>query len=217
VIIVATMVWVLSLTQTDIGASLAIAVPDVTNQTWEDGSAQLISQKLVPEQVSESSETIAEGTILRTVPAAGEKVSPQTIVQVFVSSGAPKEAVPQLVGLDQASAEAKITELGFEVGTVTSAHSPTIAAGMVMEMSPTPPAEASIGTAINITVSDGLVTIPDVTGKPIGEATSLLSALQLGVVTQADMGCSGGLVSAQTLIGDKPQKSSVTITYCGAA
>ncbi len=217
VIIVATMVWVLSLTQTDIGASLAVTIPNVQNQTWEDGSAQLISQKLLPERVNESSDTIAEGTILRTIPAAGEKVSPQTTVQVFVSSGAPKAAIPQLVGLDQASAEAKLKELGFEVGTITTAHSPTIGAGIVMVTDPSAPAEASLGTAVNLTISDGIVTIPDVTGKPIGEATSQLSALQLGVVTQADMGCSGGLVSSQTLVGDQPQKSSVTITYCGAA
>ena len=86
-----------------------------------------------------------------------------------------------------------------------------------MLTNPAAPTEASLGTRIDLTVSDGLVTIPDVTGKPIGEATGLLSALQLGVVTQADMGCSGGLVTTQTLVGDKPQKSSVTITYCGAA
>ncbi len=217
VIIVATMVWVLSLTQTDIGASLAVTVPEVKNMTWEDGSAQLISEKLVPERVNESSDTIVEGTILRTEPKAGENVSPQTPIKVFVSSGAARETVPQLVGLDQASAEAKLKELGFEVGTITTAHSPTIAGGIVMLTDPSAPAEAPLGTRIALTISDGIVTIPDVTGKSIGEGTSLLSALQLGVVTQADMGCSGGLVSAQTLVGDQPQKSSVTLTYCGAA
>ncbi len=217
VIIVATMVWVLSLTQTDIGASLAVDVPQVKDMTWEDGSAQLISDKLVPERVNESSDTILEGTILRTEPAAGENVQPQQVVKVFVSSGAAKEAVPQVVGLDQASAEAKLIELGFEVGTVTTSHSPTVAAGIIMATVPAATEQASLGTGINITVSDGLITIPDVTNKPIGEATSNLSALQLGVVTKADMGCSGGLVSSQSLVGDQAQKSSVTITYCGAA
>ena len=125
--------------------------------------------------------------------------------------------MPQIVGLDQASAEAKLIELGFEVGTVTTAHSPTVAAGILMSTVPAANEQASVGTGINITVSDGLVTIPDVTNKPIGEATSTLSALQLGVVTKADMGCSGGLVSSQSLVGDQAQKSSVTITYCGAA
>ena len=217
VIIVATMVWVLSLTQTDIGASLAVDVPQVKDMTWEDGSAQLISDKLVPERVNESSDTILEGTILRTEPAAGENVSPQQVVKVYVSSGAAKEAVPQIVGLDQAAAEAKLTALGFELGPVTTAHSPTVAAGIIMSTVPAATEEASVGTGIAITISDGLVTIPDVTNKPIGEATSNLSALQLGVVTKADMGCSGGLVSSQSLVGDQAQKSSVTITYCGAA
>jgi serine/threonine-protein kinase len=86
-----------------------------------------------------------------------------------------------------------------------------------MQTTPSSPNEASKGTAIDLILSDGIVTIPDVTGKPIGEATSLLSALQLAVVTSANTGCPGGLVSAQTLVGDKPQRSSVTLTYCGAA
>jgi serine/threonine-protein kinase len=217
VIIIGVMVWVLSLTQTDIGSSLAIDVPDVQNQTWEDGSARLISDKLVPEQVLESSDTIAEGTILRTVPEAGESVSPQAHVQVFVSSGPKKVAVPQLVGLTEEAARAKLAEIGFEVGEVTTSHSPNIAAGVVMQTTPAAPDEAALGTKINIQISDGIVTIPDVTGKSISEATSTLSVLQLTVVTQADMGCSGGLVSSQSIVGDKPQKSSVTITYCGAA
>ena len=217
VIIVATMVWVLSLTTTDIGASLAVDVPQVKDMTWEDGSAQLINDKLVPERVNETSDTIVEGTILRTEPGAGERVSPQQAIKVYVSSGPAKEAIPQLVGLDQAAAQAKLEELGFVLGTVTTAHSPTVASGIVMASVPAATEEASVGTSIDITISDGLVTIPDVTTKPIGEATGALSALQLSVVTKADMGCSGGLVSSQSLVGDQAQKSSVTITYCGAA
>jgi eukaryotic-like serine/threonine-protein kinase len=215
VIIVATMVWVLSLTTTDIGASLAVTVPTLENQTYEDGEAQLIEAQLVPERVSESNPDILEGTILRTEPPAGERVSPQTVIKVFVSSGPKKESIPQLVGLTQDAAQAKIIELGFTVGTITQEHSTSIPAGMVMSTSPTAQTEASLKSPINLVISDGLVTIPDVTGKAIGEATGLLSALQLTVVTQSDSSCTGSLVSAQTLVGDQPQKSSVTITYCG--
>jgi serine/threonine-protein kinase len=217
VIIVAVMVWVLSLTQTDIGASLAVTVPDVKNQSWEEGSARLISDKLVPERVDTADDKIAEGTILYTVPAAGENVGPQEHVQVFVSSGQQKSAVPQLVGLTQEAAQAKLVEVGFAVGTVTTDHSPSVAAGVVMGSTPAALDDVALGTKIDIVVSDGIVSIPDVTGKSIGEATSLLSALQLSVVTKADSACSGGLVRSQTIVGDQPQKSSITITYCGAA
>ena len=217
VIIIAVMVWVLSLTQADLSSSLSVKVPDITNQTWEDGSARLISDKLVPERVDESSATIAEGTVLRTVPAAGEKVAAQEHVQVFVSSGPEKVAVPQLVGLSEADARAKLTEVGFDVGTVSQSHSPNIPAGVVMQTTPSAPDDAALGTKVDLVLSDGMVTIPDVTGKSISEATSTLSVLQLTVVTQADMGCSGGLVVSQSIVGDQPQKSSITITYCGAA
>ena len=215
VVIVATMVWVLSLTQTDIGASLAVTVPTLANETYENGEAQLIEAKLVPERIAESNADILEGTILRTEPPAGERVSPQTIIKVFVSSGPKKESVPQLVGLTQEAAEAKIVELGFTVGTISQEHSTSIPAGMVMSTNPTSQTEASLKSPINLVISDGLVSIPDVTGKAIGEATGLLSALQLTVITQSDSSCTGSLVSAQTLVGDQPQKSSVTITYCG--
>jgi serine/threonine-protein kinase len=217
VIIIGVMVWVMSLTQTDLGSSLAVDVPDVTNQTWDDGSAQLISEKLVPERVDEADATTAAGTILRTEPKAGESVSPQSHVQVFVSSGPEKSAVPQLVGLTQADAEAKLTELGFKLGTVTQDHSANIPAGVVMESTPAALEEVALGTAIDLKVSDGIVSIPDVTGKSIGEATNTLSVLQLTVVTQSDMGCGGGLVASQSVVGDQPQRSTVTITYCGAA
>ena len=123
--------------------------------------------------------------------------------------------MPQLVGLTQEAAEAKIVELGFTVGTISQEHSTSIPAGMVMSTNPTSQTEASLKSPINLVISDGLVSIPDVTGKAIGEATGLLSALQLTVITQSDSSCTGSLVSAQTLVGDQPQKSSVTITYCG--
>ena len=217
VIIVAVMVWVLSLTQTDIGASLAVTVPDVTNQSWEDGSALLISEKLVPERIDTASPDKAEGTILSTEPKAGENVSPQEHIRVLVSSGPPKTAVPQLVGLTEEQARAKLAEVGFEVGDVIPSHSPNIPAGVVMETTPAAPEEAALGTKVGLKISDGIVTIPDITGKSISEATSQLSALQLTVVTSADSSCSGGTVSSQSIVGDQPQKSSITITYCGAA
>ncbi len=219
VIIVAVMVWTLSLTQTNIGASLSVTIPDVTNQSWDDGSQALISQKLVPTRVDTASDTITAGTILYTEPKAGETVRPQQGVKVYVSSGPKQVDVPQLVGYAQTEAEAQITAAGFILGTVTTQHSPSAPAGEVISSTPAYGEKGSSGGKIDLVVSDGIVTIPDTVGQTIGAATTLLQGptVRAVVVTKSDMSCAGGLVSSQSIKGDSPQGSTVTITYCGAA
>ena len=215
VVVAAVLVWTLSLTQTDLGENLAVTVPDVLNQSFETGEAELIKAKLVPERIDVPDDTTIEGTILETDPPAGEKVRLQQIIKVYVSSGPAKVAIPQIVGSAQADAEAALLAAGFTVGTVTTSHSPSQAAGVVMSQTPSATDTAAVGTAVDFVVSDGLVTIPDVKGKPIGEASSTLQALQLQVTTQADLGCTGGTVSSQSLVGDQAQRSQITIKYCG--
>lgn len=215
VAIAALVIWVLSLTQAEIGTNLAATVPDVVNMSFEDGEAALIRAKLVPERIDVPNEDVIEGTILETDPAAGFKVRLQQVIRVYVSSGPEKVAIPQLVGSPQAVAEAAITNAGFVVGSITTAHSPSQAAGIVMAQTPAATESAARGAVIDIVISDGIITVPSVVGSPIGEASSTLQALQLQVTTQADLGCTGGKVSGQSIVGDHPQRSPITITYCG--
>ena len=216
VVVASVLVWTLSLTQSNLGDNLAVTVPDVLEQSFEEtGEAELIKAKLVPERIDVPDDDTIAGTILETEPAAGEKVRLQEIIKVYVSSGPAKVAIPQVIGLAQADAELAITNAGFTVAAVQTAHSPTQAAGLVMSQTPSANDTAAKGTEIAIVVSDGLVTIPDVTGKPIGEASSSLQALQLQVTTQADLGCTGGTVSNQSIVGDQAQRSPITIKYCG--
>jgi hypothetical protein len=42
-----------------------------------------------------------------------------------------------------------------------------------------------------------------------------LNALRLNIKVNVDMGCSGGTVASQSIIGEQPQKSAITIRYCG--
>jgi len=225
VVLAALLVWTLQIGQTaSFGPDLAVTVPDVTNQAFEDGEVTLTQAKLVVERVDRSSDTVKPGTILETDPPAGTKVRPQQTITVYVSSGAQSLDVPIVVGAAQADAIALLTQAGFVVdeASITTGHSPNLAAGVVMsqtyngnEISAANP-QAPKGSAITLVVSDGQVEVPDVSGKPIGEATSLLAGLQLEVITQADLSCSGGTVSSQSLKGVSPQKSKITIGYCGA-
>jgi eukaryotic-like serine/threonine-protein kinase len=219
-LIAAGLFWVLSFSSapTDLGAGLSVVVPNVATQPYETGEATLTDSKLAAVRVDTADATVPAGTIIRTDPVAGQKVAPQSSVTVYVSTGPPQVSIPQLVGLTKSKAITAITDAGFVVGTVTSSHSASIESGKVMESTPSGNSEAAAGTTIDLIISDGKVDIPSVVGKPIGDATSMLTGpdYRLDVTTQPDTGCSGGKVTGQSSKGVKPQGSSVTLTYCAA-
>ncbi|MCU1412249.1 MAG: pknB [Rhodoglobus sp.] len=214
VIIVAVIFWAFSLTPVELSTNTAVDVPDVAGQAYLDGANALTDAKLVPKQVDEASETIDKGIILRTDPGPGISVSPGLEVQVFVSSGPPRSAVPDLVNLDEASAVTAITQAGLKYGSTTQEYSPSVRQGVVIRSTPDASKDVPKGSTIDLVVSNGLVQIPDVTGKSISEANTILSGLQLPVKANADFGCTGGGVVSQSIIGDNPQRSEITIRYC---
>ena len=63
-------------------------------------------------------------------------------------------------------------------------------------------------------ISNGHVTVPDVKNQDVATANNTLLALQLEVKTVADLSCSGGKVSSQSVVGDVPQRTGVQINFC---
>ena len=214
VIIVAVVVWTLSLSPTALTSNVAIDVPDVTGFTWENGSAALIEAKLDPTRIDEVSDTVAEGVVISTDPPSGVTVSPGQNIKVSVSSGPEQLQIPQLAGLTSAAATEALGAIGLSVGTITQAYSADVKPDVVMSSIPAPGERLRAGDTVDVVVSNGLVQIPDVLGKNIGEATSTLGALSLSVKTVSDTSCSGGAVSSQSIVGDQPQKSEITVAYC---
>jgi serine/threonine protein kinase len=214
VMVVAVVMWTLSLSQTTYTQNVAIDVPDVVGFTFEDGADTIAGANLVAERIDETSAEFAVGTIIRTDPEAGITVGPNQEIAVYVSSGGKQVKVPQLVGATQADAAAALTAAGLVEGAITQAYSPTVKPGVVISSAPGPGETAAEGTPVTMVISNGLVQVPPVVGQAIGAATNALTALQLEVKTVSDMNCGGGAVSAQSATGDAPQLSSVTLTYC---
>jgi serine/threonine protein kinase len=214
VMVVAVVMWTLSLSQTTYTQNVAIDVPDVVGFTFEDGADTIAGANLVAERIDESSAEFAVGTIIRTDPEAGITVGPNQEIAVYVSSGGKQVKVPQLVGATQADAAAAIIAAGLVEGAITQEYSPTVKPGVVISSAPAPNETAAEGTPVTMVISNGLVQVPPVVGQAIGAATNALTALQLEVKTVSDMNCAGGAVSAQSATGDAPQLSSVTLTYC---
>jgi len=65
------------------------------------------------------------------------------------------DPVPGVVDQDQTTAEADIVSAGFTVGTVTTAHSPTVPIGDVISQDPIAGTYTPAGTSVDLVVSDG--------------------------------------------------------------
>ncbi|HQL94120.1 MAG TPA: PASTA domain-containing protein [Candidatus Hydrogenedentes bacterium] len=127
-------------------------------------------------------------------------------------------SVPDVVGLAQAAAESAITGAGLTVGTVTTDYSMTVPAGDVISQDPAAGSDAVPGDAVSIVVSLGvptLVTVPDVLGMTVADATTALQAagLALGTVTEQYSSEPVGAVISQTPDAneDAPLNSSVNL------
>ncbi|HMH58498.1 MAG TPA: Stk1 family PASTA domain-containing Ser/Thr kinase [Galbitalea sp.] len=215
VIVIAVVVWTITLPKdTGIDKGLSVRVPDLKGQSYDGASTALKKLGLDPVEQQVASSTIAPGAVISTTPGSGSSVAPHTSVTVTVSSGPAALTVPDVTGLSVDAATAKLKQVGLKVGTTTAEDSQTVAAGMIVETNPAAGSSAKSGDSINLLTSTGKVNIPSVVGQSGSAAGAALTALHITYDVIPNPGCSGATVSAQSLVGEQPQNSSMTITVC---
>ncbi|ANJ25407.1 Stk1 family PASTA domain-containing Ser/Thr kinase [Agromyces aureus] len=220
VIVIAVMYWAFNLQPTVEVPSNAREVPAFVDTTYEAAVEQLQELGLSASRIDETSADVAAGNVIRSDPAAGEIVDANTPITLYVSAGREAVAVPDVrnAALDQA--KATITGAGLVPGSETRVTSPTVAADVVLGTDPEAGTSVEAGATVNFRISNGMVTLPDLTEQTLEAASSLLTAenLQLTAVPKPDPGCKaepGSPVTYQSLApGDVPQRSSVELTYC---
>ncbi len=218
VILVGVLFWVLNLQPTNIGANLSVDVPDIVGMSYESGAQKLTDAGLVPSRLSEPSDSVPEGFITRVDPEVGTNVAKEYPVKVWVSSGRSVVSIPIVANMTEEAAIQALKEAGLVYGQSRSEHSPTLAAGVVMGSSPDGGISVRQGTTVDLLVSDGLVTVPKVTGLTVVDANRQLSPLGLSISIVPDEGCSGNTVTSQSLApGDHPQRSAIVLRYCSGA
>ncbi|MDQ1746599.1 MAG: eukaryotic-like serine/threonine-protein kinase [Frankiaceae bacterium] len=127
--------------------------------------------------------TVPDGYVADERPGPGARVHKGASVSLALSRG--PDHVPALRRLTVAQATAALRAAQLKLGDTTQAYSATVAVGHVIDSSPAAGAEIAPGTAVSLVVSKGPapVTVPDVHGKPVGDATSILGKLGLQVTT----------------------------------
>jgi RHS repeat-associated protein len=161
-------------------------VPNVVGMTQAAAQAAIIGAKLTVGTITQAnSATVLAGSVISQSPVAGTSVAEGSSVSLVISSGPVMIIVRNVVGLTQAAAQAAIQAAGLQVGTVTTANSPTVPAASVISQNP--PAGNSVpeGSLVDLAISLGpvMVTVPSVVGMTQDAAQSAIIGAQLAVGT----------------------------------
>jgi serine/threonine protein kinase len=217
--LVAIVVWLFTLNPATVINTQAPVIPDLAGASQQVAVAEITRLGLVPAVVEKLNTDVDVGLVIETIPGPGIRVALGERVQIVVSAGASLVRVPDVRNLPSDEAAQRLIAAGLAVAPSQEDYSPNLAAGTVIQTSPAPGEEVAGNTEVIMTLSNGLVLVPNVVNLTIGEANLLLTGpnVQLSVTPQVDASCSGGVVRSQSLApGEHPQRSTITLIYCGA-
>ena len=172
----------------------SVAVPNVVGLTQAEAKTQIeqagFTWELNPDKVT--SDTVAEGSVASTDPAAGTQAEKGATVRVTISSGPDSVTLPDnLVGMSPDDARKAIEALGLKWELDSSkVASDTVPEGKVAQTNPSPGSKVKAGQTIRAYLSSGSdqVDVPDLSGMTQDQARSTLKGvgLELGNVTSVD-------------------------------
>ena len=144
--------------------SKMVTIPTFTNQEATAVYAKLVSLGLKYSTTDIASDTIAEGSVVRTSPDAGQSVAAGSTVVVYVSVGSNKEKVQvqEVLGYPEESAVQVLRDAQFDV-TVTYQLTDYQYDGLVISQTPASPSMVPIGSKITLVV--GTVDNANVNGE----------------------------------------------------
>jgi serine/threonine-protein kinase len=195
-------------------------VPNIVGMKQSDAKSTVEAKKLKFVVVGKENSDKPKGTVIKVLPKAGTKVKVNSEVRVSISGGKKQLTVPNVVGTDLDTAKDIITKSGLAVGDISYNYSDNVASGNVISQDPQSDSNVDDSSSVDLVVSNGpevkYSTVPDVTGKNIDEATSILENAGFKVApSQVDTPDSSlaGKVSSQSAVGSQKQGSTITLSY----
>lgn len=193
---------------------------DLKGKTFEEAKTELNKKNLGIEKGGEVSSDVYEaGQIVSQSVEEGTMVDKNTTIKVVISSGVAEADlevdVPSVVGLDKASAEAKLKEYEL-AASFDYAYNDSVPNDYVISQDPGEGAKAQKGDTITVILSRGTepVQVPSVLNIPEADAKAELSALGLNVTTSSDYNdeIPEGYVISQSIVEGKLVEKGTSVT-----
>ena len=154
-----------------------VSVPQVEGMDRTTAENTLRDADLEPTFSTEDSDSVPDKHVISMQPSAGTRVTAGSTVAVTVSSGPGTVDVPSdLVGQSLDNARNSLREAGLSVGMVSTANSATVPENVVMSTDPAGGTSVDKDSPVQLQVSSGRVTVPDVVGMSRSEAENALRA-----------------------------------------
>jgi beta-lactam-binding protein with PASTA domain len=142
-------------------------VPDVVGKPLDE-ARKLVRKRGFKVLVRHRYSNAARGTVFAQSPPGGAHQGRNTSVTLDVSRGQHLVEVPAVVGDQQATAETSLRNDGFKPNVIRQGS--TEPSGQVISQDPSAGLAARFGSTVAITVSTGLVIVPNVVGELEDEA-----------------------------------------------
>ncbi len=192
-----------------------VAIPDVAGQAPGEARRALEDVGLEVETEERFSDTVADGRVIGTEPAAATQVAGGSTVKLLVSKGSNQLDVPNLVGLSTEDAVAQIEALELSANIQQTEDPAPV--GRVLSQTPSPGQKVKKGAQVTIFVSTGTMAVPNVVGTARESAVTTLKKAGFKVTVTLDSAAEpsqSGLVTSQFPIGGSgaPRGSTVQIS-----
>ena len=174
----------------EVSDGLLVEIPDLEEKDYVDARDALIDlgfDRSKIKKAEEPSEDVEEEMVTRTEPMAGQYVTQDIEITIYVSTGAEKSVMPNLIGKTKEEAEKALQDAGL-VGAPIDVFS-DLPIGEVIGQDVDEGTELEAGSTVEYSVSKGErnATIPtDLVGKTANEAKRMLEELGFVVVEDTE-------------------------------
>ena len=170
-------------------------VPDVEGLSYTDAVNQLAERGFTVQKTESYSSNVESGNVISQSPSGGQKAPIGSVITLKVSLGQEdnKVRVPNLIGVPEDEAVAKIIEAGLLVGLVGEMNSEEYEEGVVCYQSYTEGSYVERNTEVDFKVSLGSETTTykynaSIEGPTIEEAPDYVAGTSVSVTVVADNG-----------------------------
>ncbi|MEU9544211.1 Stk1 family PASTA domain-containing Ser/Thr kinase [Streptomyces mirabilis] len=201
----------------------SVTVPNLVSQSQKEATQLATNAELKVSITKKPCENEKTGNVCDQDPKAGVKATKGDTISLVVSTGAPKVAVPSVLGKSLDDAKTILQGDGYQFEVKTKAQESTETPDTVLEQSLPLGKEVEKGSTITLTIAKAAekATVPDVTGKSCDEAKALMTDNNLvGDCTDIDVtdpNQAGKVVSTVPAIGSSADKGSRVNIQVGKA